>query len=436
MDQPNYKLLSLLEKMVAYPSRVDVTIDCEGVFGFPEEWLKADEANPFFSYKFFLLNHEITGGKIQARVPTEEELAKIEEEKAAKGPKKPPPKKGYVEPQPTAEEIEAKRKAEEEKAERELAAQQEWDALSPTEQKWRTFENIHKKPAIRFELLKPEAGEAERADESKKQAPGTGNKPNPKENAPAEIKGGFSSSANGRNEKQDEEELGLPLNVSRKEGMDLVELEETVSAGGEWMFFYRYPNLPEEELAKTKKKLKAPLVNDLNPLVSRGWLDLRQFKSPGTTETTVRVNLEQVLIGDPNVDSNPYDLSNCYLKLRITVSPALFPMVTEVQPKVQDIIPKPPPLPKVNPSKKSIESFQEELRGAILKVADEYAAYLKAQMAKAAMGAEAHEEPGALALLKKHITASYFTSKQDSDVRARMRNDFLSDFQATGKGKT
>lgn len=64
---------------------------------------------------------------------------------------------------------------------------------------------------------------------------------------------------------------------------ELVVFEERVSFdGGEWIFLAKQPFISEEELAKLRKsKPKTLNLNDLFPVVFRGWLDLTAFRKEG-----------------------------------------------------------------------------------------------------------------------------------------------------------
>lgn len=50
----------------------------------------------------------------------------------------------------------------------------------------------------------------------------------------------------------------------------------------DFIYFIKSPNLTEEEIAKMKKaKPKGLNINDLNPIVTRGKLNLEEFRNPG-----------------------------------------------------------------------------------------------------------------------------------------------------------
>jgi hypothetical protein len=64
---------------------------------------------------------------------------------------------------------------------------------------------------------------------------------------------------------------------------ELVVFEERVNFdGGEWIFLAKQPCISEEELAKLRKsKPKTLNLNDLFPVVFRGWVDLTSFRKEG-----------------------------------------------------------------------------------------------------------------------------------------------------------
>lgn len=68
-----------------------------------------------------------------------------------------------------------------------------------------------------------------------------------------------------------------------KIGGEMAILDEKVyDEGGSWIYFSKFPNLNEDELAKTKKsKPKGLNLNDLNPIMFKAWVDLTEFQNPG-----------------------------------------------------------------------------------------------------------------------------------------------------------
>lgn len=54
--------------------------------------------------------------------------------------------------------------------------------------------------------------------------------------------------------------------------------EKVYDEGGAWLYFSKFANLTEDEMAKTKKsKPKGLNLNDLNTVLFRAWVDLSEF---------------------------------------------------------------------------------------------------------------------------------------------------------------
>ena len=79
------RLLSQLEKIQNPSSKLAIQIEVRGAFSFPAQWLEVDEGNrEVFSQKIAFEGIELSGAKTVERVPTEEELAQLDD----KGKKK------------------------------------------------------------------------------------------------------------------------------------------------------------------------------------------------------------------------------------------------------------------------------------------------------------------------------------------------------------
>merc|ERR1712232_897762 len=83
-DRNKFKLAVLLEKTLNPVEDMKLSVVPSGIFGFPREWEKFDEANPFFNYKIEFWNSTNDGGKIKTRQLTEEELEAAKDKKGAK----------------------------------------------------------------------------------------------------------------------------------------------------------------------------------------------------------------------------------------------------------------------------------------------------------------------------------------------------------------
>ena len=97
--------------------------------------------------------------------------------------------------------------------------------------------------------------------------------------------------------------------------------ERVLKDGGEWIYLFKRPTSSEEELAKMRKSKPKTLanINDLNPVVMRGWVDLSALKG-STKVNSFRCRLEQV---EKTVESSEPNLENTYIKLNITLESGL-----------------------------------------------------------------------------------------------------------------
>lgn len=83
-----------------------------------------------------------------------------------------------------------------------------------------------------------------------------------------------------------------------KVGPELAVLEERINYdGGDYITVVKQPIISDDEVGKLRKaKPKTlPNLNDLYPIVLRGWVDMTQFKTEGMTECILRVKLEQYI---------------------------------------------------------------------------------------------------------------------------------------------
>ena len=321
-QKPDPKLLSFLEKLVHPLSKVTFKLHVDGVFAIPDEWKTADDTNPtLFTYQAKLSGAEVLEGKIHARQLTDKEIKEAEEAALAKKKVKKDPKNEP--PPPTAEELERLKKAQEEQEEEEKRRQAEWDALDEKTKFHRTYEDKYKHPAVKFE------------------------------NPAQEI------------EKTEDQ---------------LVIFEERVfDDKGDWLYFLKTVTATEEEVVKMRKtKPKGLKLDDLNTVVMRSWVDFTEFETPGVTEIVQRCKLEQhfpdLKEGEPAPEGVPKpNIENTYVLIRITLDPAVAPLIKEIQPKAADLIPKAPAILKDPPAVECIREFKGDLVLIIESLAMEYA---------------------------------------------------------------
>jgi tetratricopeptide (TPR) repeat protein len=362
--QPDAKLLALLEKMARPIERCAVNLEVQGIFALPDEWKVADDANPnLFSYKIHFEGLDVAEGKIVARELTEQEKKDLEEAQNKKKGGAPKEKKGKDDaPQLTPEEQERLQKLEEEKLEAERIAQEEWDALSDQEKFYRTNEDKYKKDSLKFENN---------------------------------------------------------IGVSEKEGEDLVIFEENVETGGAWMSITKFPTATEEEIVKMRKsKPKNLNLLDLNPCTMKAWIDLSGLQTPGTASIVCRAKIERAYNPEDKPEELPNpNLENTYILVKIDLDPPITPLVEEIQPRVEDMIPRPLPIPQMPASKNVINEYKGQLVLIMESLAMEYAA----MFGKDANNAQ---EPKG----KQHLS-----EQQRRDIREQKKEKFIQEFNSSGK---
>ena len=136
--------------------------------------------------------------------------------------------------------------------------------------------------------------------------------------------------------------------------------------------------LTEEEVIKLRKgKPKGLKLDDLNTVMMRAWVDYTDFTTPGTVEIIQRCNLQyfpDLKEGEvPPLEIPKPNLENTYVLIKITMDPAISPLITEVQPKASDLITKPQPMYKDPPAVECINEFKSDLVMIIESLAIEYA---------------------------------------------------------------
>lgn len=165
--------------------------------------------------------------------------------------------------------------------------------------------------------------------------------------------------------------------------MELVVFEERVNDDkGDWIYLVKQVTLSEEEVAKLKKaKPKNLNLVDLNPVVMRAWVNLEALSVPGTKEVTQRCRLEQY-IEDPGQEVPRPVLNQTYVLVTLRTSPAMVPLITEIQPTIKDLIPSPPPIPKISSAKECVKEFKADLQLAMESLALEYSNMFAKEMAQ------------------------------------------------------
>ena len=299
-----------IEKMSKPNDKIILRVEPLGLFNFPEEFQNAD-VNGYFEYSMKFRGLTLAEAKFNTRQQTEEEQWLIEEEKNAKTKKKPKGQEG-----PTPEELEKQNYFAKIK-------QDDDDRLAQMTEDERFYdirEDIYKTSNMKWpEVEKQEVIEKDNQyDET------------------ATI--------------MTNESLWNNNSIELIE-RDQVDFEEKVWSenSGDWIYFFRNCNLPEEEVGKMKKKLKGNQLTDLNQMICKAWLPLNELKGTNSREFIKRIDVvQQPMSDDPNVDPTTYGQEKCYIKLRIRVSPTLVPEVKEPANLIYEVLPKQIPQKKVS----------------------------------------------------------------------------------------
>ncbi|EGR33947.1 tetratricopeptide repeat protein [Ichthyophthirius multifiliis] len=321
MAQPDPKLLSMLEKVSHPILELDLKLKVHGVYNFPEEWKQTDELNPtLFSYSAKIFQLEAHDGKLHSRELTEKELKEQEELALQKNKKAPAAKKDKNAVQEvilTPEEEEQLRLQQEIEAEKVRVFQSMWDQLDEQGRFYHISEDKYKQGWINWE--------------------------------------------------KDEDQ-------TKKEGEDLDYLEECIyEKQGEYIYFQKNVLASDDEIVKMKKtKPKGLNLADLNNLTFRAWVNLKEFENPGTIEITQRCQLEQVISEDSPSDLPKFNTEKCYIKISLILSQAISPLVEEVKPTIEELVPKNLNISKQQNTKSIINELKNELVGAIESLALEY----------------------------------------------------------------
>lgn len=373
-DKDKFKLAVLLEKTLNPTEELALTMVPDGLFGFPQEFMKFDETNPFFSYKLEFWNNVVDFGKIKPRQLTEEEI------EAAKD------KKGAV-----------KKDAKKEEAVNSNDATMNMEELTEEQKIQKRFvelEDPFKNPSIQWaredqvtNKTLEDANVLEGSKDGGSQPNKTGNIPKKQNDQKDSNVSVDKSVISGGDKLGSEQPIGSNPDVkiqkndrlmmdpfcSLKKQEEIFKMEEEVEAGGTWIYLQKYPNLPEEELTQKKKKAKGPQLQDFNPLVCKGWVDQTIFQEPGVIQHEFRVKLQQDLKGDPNEDSNTYSFEESYIKFKLSTDIPLIPMVGDLNPRVNNIVPKEVDPPrKISNIRHSVEKLKEELKVSLASLAEEY----------------------------------------------------------------
>ena len=387
-ERKKFKLACLLEKSLNPIEEMKISVVPDGFFGFPGEWEKFDEANPFFNYKMDLWGCTIDKGKVIPRQLTEEEKEALKDKKGKK-----PDKKGEEAPAQqednleglTEEEILAKRYAEFE------------DPFKYGFIQWSADDQVSDGVNEHNQTLT--SGKVEIDKKSL-------NKSKDELNASQHASGA---------DVQDREPF-----LFVKSADDCTMIEEDVEANSCYLYFYKYPDMPEDEIVKQKKKAKGNAANDFNVLVCRGKIDLTELSNPGTLALEQRVKLEQVLTGEAEKDSNTFNFDDAYIRIKILTEVPIIPLVGDLNPNVCEIVPPKVKLPqKISSTKDSVDKLKQDLKVSLKSLADEYSKQFNI-----------NPELSYTEQLKK---MSIFTEQQKVSMRAKRKSEFIDKFMDSDK---
>ena len=158
---------------------------------------------------------------------------------------------------------------------------------------------------------------------------------------------------------------------------------------------------------------------DLSPCTMRVWIDLKDFQTPGLSQLVYRGKVERFYNPDDKPEELPNPtLENTYMLVTIDLYPAITPLITDVQPKVEDMVPKPFPIPVIPASVAVVNKFKDELVRVMESLAMEYSDMFSKEMNHA-------QDPRSKAM--------HLSTQQRQKVRDDRKTTFLYDFNTTGK---
>ena len=306
------KIKRVLEKADQKLQEVQVELEVKGVFCLPESWkTEADSAEVL--YQVTALGVTFANGKVRKRELTEEEIKQAEEAKTRK--KDSSRKKAES---PTPGQVEEQRKIQKLKEEEEARKKAEWDLLDEETKFYRTMEDIYQHPCISWESETPS--------------------------------------------EEDTRIIKTYTLEKTKSGIELNELEDQLE--DHKGVYCQVSRLPNEEESKKKPKKSQDEITAVNCIA---WLDLTGYLEPGREEVEVRSKLVQE---EPDEE---VDLGDCYLYLRLKISPPLTPLsVLDPLPSPLNLVPPQSAPPKLLCSKEASHNFRRQVKLASKFIATEY----------------------------------------------------------------
>jgi hypothetical protein len=127
--------------------------------------------------------------------------------------------------------------------------------------------------------------------------------------------------------------------------------------------------------------------------------------------------LEQVH-SEEHPEAGRPNLEKTYILVKITLSPAITPLILEIQPKASDLIPRPQPVQKDPPSVECVKEFKSDLVIIMESLAMEYANMFGKELNAA----------------QDQKTKNTLTVQKKAEINKR-KEQFLYDFNVSGKYK-
>ena len=205
-----------------------------------------------------------------------------------------------------------------------------------------------------------------------------------------------------------------------------------------WVTFTRKPALEGEELVKAKKKLKGDQLKMTNPVDLIAFLPLNELRKLDVKEVLIRAPFSV----KPHTEEPPaqplppttktelpdntpidYHFDSTYIKLRIVVSKAFHPEISDYQLKISDLMPK-PPAPKRQPRQQmAINAFKSQLQSLMPLLGEKYLGYYGDDLKE-----EEEKARGRVPLETNNSqrrAAEFLGSLAGSELYEKIKNDML-----------
>ena len=305
-------LASYFERDGAPNGDIELTIQANGIYSIPEEWLKLEACGSCDTWQWHvkLSDAHISDGKFNPREMSEEEKKELEN-------KKKPKQTGKKELEPTKEEKERMLKEQQEKEEAELKKKEHFESLSDQEKFWYVKEDKYEEPWI-----------------------------------------GFTKNSN----------------TVVKSGEKLILIEEDINEHeGLLLEVLKIP--PQDEDPKKRPKPKGIPIEDVKPILCCCFINTSIFKTnPGETVYEVRAPLMLQETYDKEKDEEDYVLkAKTYAYIKISFNKPINPPLPEKGlPTPKDILKRDEKIYKPITPDEICQDFKKQLKIAIEAISKEY----------------------------------------------------------------